>query len=115
MVATDWKRNFAGPNVLACAREVLPRYLPKSERLVSVTKIAYPHIGTKSAAFRILVDVTVKGKVVRVGFDSIAFYRGRAEASVMVTGPVLSAIDGTALKILGTGVSRLIASKMPAA
>jgi hypothetical protein len=115
MVTTDWQRSIAHANFLTCARQGFARELSKDERLISLAKLPYSTFGTKSVAYRALIGVTKNGRTIRVAVDFIAFYRGRTEASVIISGAVLTSSDLLVLKALDLRVADVVNGKMPAA
>lgn len=115
MVTTDWHRSFEIPDYLSCARSQFTNQLPKSEHLVSFTKLPYSTSGTKSTAFRALFTVGRLGRTVRVAVDFVAFYRGRTEATVIDSGLVPTATDLMALKALDLRVADVVNGRLPAA
>jgi hypothetical protein len=115
MVTTDWHRSFEIPDYLSCARSQFATQLPKSEHLVSFTKLPYSTYGTKSTAFRALFTLTRLSRTVRVAVDFVAFYRGRTEATVVISGLVPTATDLMALKTLDLRVADVVNGRLPAA
>jgi microcompartment protein CcmK/EutM len=115
MVATDWQRSIDHPGYLACARQSAARELPKGERLVSLTKLPYSTFGTKSVAYRALINVTRNGRTFRVALDFVGFYRGRTEVSVIISGGAPRAADLLVLKALDLRVADIVNAKTPAA
>ena len=113
MVATDWHRSMEVPDYVACAREHFQSQLPAGEHFISLTKLPYSTYGTKSAAYRALFTLSRLGRSVRVAVDIIAFYVGRTEATVIISGLAPSATDLMALKVLDLRVTDTLYGKMP--
>jgi hypothetical protein len=114
MVATDWQRTVAHPGFLGCLRQSAQRELGKSDHVISVTKLPYSKWGTKSAAFRVLFNTTTNGKTLRVALDEVAFYRGRTEVAVIISGGVPTSSDLLVLKTLDLRVADAVLAKTPA-
>lgn len=115
MVATDWHRSMEVPDYVSCARKQFGSQLPKSEHLISFAKLPYSTFGTKSAAYRALISVSSAGGSIRVAVDVIAFYRGRTEATVVISGAAPTSSDLMALRTLDLRVSDVVNGKLPAA
>jgi len=115
MVTTDWQRNAGYQGLLACMRTGLADGLPKGERLVSVTRLAFPHVGSKTFAVRVVVDVTGSGRTVPMTMDFVGFYRGRAEAMLVISGLTPEAAEREIIKAIDLRVAAAVVAKMPAA
>jgi hypothetical protein len=113
MVATDWRRSMEIPDYLSCARKAFGSQLPKSERFVSFTKLPYSTFGTKSAAYRALISLTSAGRSIRVAVDIIAFYRGRTEATIIISGIAPTSSDLMELRAMDLRVADVVNAKMP--
>jgi hypothetical protein len=87
MVRLDWQRSVLAPQVLPCLRESFQKQLGSTAKLVSIRRIAFPHLAQYAAAFRMLIDVTAGGGKVPVESDFVALGRGRNEISLSLFGP----------------------------
>jgi hypothetical protein len=114
MVEKDWQRNALHPGLVECLRKGFATRLPKTERFVSLNKVAYPRFGTHTLAFRMLFDVITKSGAIHAGMDVIYFSRGRTEATLFITGVLANPSDQVALKLVGTKVGSIVSAKMPA-
>jgi hypothetical protein len=114
MVVTDWQRTVGHAGFLTCLRQSAQRELGKTEHVISVTKLPYSTWGTKSAAYRVLFNTTANGKTLRVALDEVAFYRGRTEVAVIISGGVPTSADLAVLKTLDLRVADAVFAKTPA-
>jgi hypothetical protein len=88
MVALDWQRTVTAPRVLGCLREGTAKAVTDpSTRFVSLNRLAFPGVTSRTAAFRALLDVTSGGTTVRVLVDIVAIGKGRSELTLMTTAP----------------------------
>jgi hypothetical protein len=94
MVALDWQRVVASPQLLPCLRVGLAKQVGASTRIVSLRRIAFPRIGQRAAAIRVLLDVKAGASPVPVrAFVDVAFVaEGRTELTLTTT--ALLAADG---------------------
>jgi hypothetical protein len=114
MVQADWQRSIGHPGSVACLRQNLAHSLAKGQRLISLTKLPYSTYGTKSLAYRALLSQTANGHALKVAIDEIAFYRGRTEVSLIVSGGVPTSADLLVLKSLDLRVADAVFAKTPA-
>jgi hypothetical protein len=89
MVALDWQRTVLAPQLLPCLRSGLGKSVGTSARVVSVKRIAFPHVATYANAIRVLVDVPTTSAKVRVFVDVVVVGRGRTAITLTTTGPLL--------------------------
>ena len=91
MVTADWQRTIAPPHVLPCLQNEFAAHLQRGEKLVSFDRISFPKVGTQTAAFRGVIDLTATGQRVRLAVDIVLFTTGRATLDLTTTTP-LSAV-----------------------
>jgi hypothetical protein len=91
MVALDWQRAVLAPGLPSCLKSYLTRTVPAGSKLVSMKKIAFPHIAPYTAAYRILLDISASGKTIRVFVDAVFLGRGRTEITMTTFAPDLVA------------------------
>jgi hypothetical protein len=89
MVTLDWQRTVLAPELLPCLRSGLGKSVGTSARVVSVRRIAFPHVATYANAIRVLVDVPTTSAKVRVFVDVVVLGRGRTEITLTTTAPLL--------------------------
>jgi hypothetical protein len=89
MVTLDWQRTVLAPQLLPCLRSGLGKSVGTSARVVSVRRIAFPHVATYANAIRVLVDVPTTSAKVRVFVDVVVVGRGRTEITLTTTAPLL--------------------------
>ncbi len=87
MVALDWQRTVVAPQVLPCLREAASKTSSPQAQFVSLNRLAFPRVTSRTAAFRGLVDVTSGGSTVRVLVDIVAIGKGRSELTLATTAP----------------------------
>ena len=88
MVKLDWQRTVLAPQLLPCLRVGLAKQVPSTKAtIVSVRRIAFPHITAQTAAIRALVDVKAGTSPVpvRIFVDVVLVGRGRTEISLTTT------------------------------
>jgi hypothetical protein len=111
MVRLDWQRSMVSPKLLPCLRQAFAKEAGATAKVVSVRKVPFPHLGTYTALFRVLVDVTSVGTTVRVRSDAILIGRSRTELTLTVTAPAAAAagVDPAELQL-----ARLLAGRISA-
>ena len=91
MVALDWQRTVTDPRVLPCLRKGIAKTVnDPSTRFVSLKRIAFPAVTSRTVAFRALLDVTSGGQTVRVMSDIVAIGKGRSELTLMASAPYVA-------------------------
>jgi hypothetical protein len=87
MVGKDWRRTVLAPQVAPCLRHSLAKSLGSSGKLVSFGRLAFPHVATRTRAFRAVVDVKSSLGTVPLDIDVLAFGVGRNELNLTISGP----------------------------
>jgi hypothetical protein len=108
MVKLDWQRTVLAPQVLPCLRSNFQKHAAASEKLVSVTRLAIPALGTYSRAYRVLLDYTQNAQTVRLFVDVVLVGRGRTEITLTTTAPLAA---GTAVKDAELRLARLLVAR----
>jgi hypothetical protein len=90
MVQLDWQRTVLAPQLLPCLRIGLAKSGGASTRIVSVRRIAFPHVAQYTDAFRLLAEVQTAAAPVRVFVDVVVLGRGRTEITLTTTAPLLA-------------------------
>jgi hypothetical protein len=85
MVALDWKRSYRPATFLRCMGERMQKSLGKDGKVISAKRIAYPTIGDRTFAMRIVMDVTSGGVKARMMMDAIWVAQGRSEVVLLTT------------------------------
>jgi hypothetical protein len=106
MVRLDWQRSLT-PALLPCLRSQFARTV--GAKLVSLKRIAFPHVATHTAAFRILVDVAAAGSTAHVMVDVVLIGRGRTEISLRTTAPFANTQVVTAAEVR---LARILVSRI---
>jgi hypothetical protein len=107
MVALDWRRSIV-PGWLQCLRTELPSVLPQGTEVDSAARLAFPRVGTHTAAFRLVIAWPVGQGHVRELLDLVLFTRGRTEFNLTQ----LSLYgDGAAAKTGEVQMARLMSSR----
>jgi hypothetical protein len=91
MVALDWQRTVVAPQILTCLRQKIAQAAAPGEKLVSVGRVAFPHVARYSGAVRVVIDVTVSGSTLRMRYDVILVGSGRTEITLAFTSPEAAA------------------------
>jgi hypothetical protein len=91
MLALDWQRTVIAPEVLPCLRQGVTKGIAGAgTRLVSLKRVAFPRITSRTAAFRALLDVTSGGQSIRVLVDIVAIGKGRTELTLTTSAPYVA-------------------------
>jgi len=91
MLALDWQRTVIAPQVLPCLREgVTKGTAGAGTHLVSLKRVSFPRITSRTAAFRALLDVTSGGQSIRVLVDIVAMGKGRTELTLTTSAPYVA-------------------------
>jgi hypothetical protein len=85
MVALDWKRSYLPKTFLRCMGERLQQSLGKSGKVISSKQIAFPTIGDRTFALRVVMDVKAGGTKARMMMDAVWVAQGRSEVVLMTT------------------------------
>jgi len=87
MVQLDWQRSVQTPKLVPCLRTVMQKAAGAGGKVASVRKVAFPHVATYTAAYRVVIDVAANGTTVPVRLDTVLLGRGRTEVTLTVTSP----------------------------
>ena len=87
MVSLDWQRAVLAPGALPCLRRDLAKGLGTTATIVSFRRLAFPKLTRYTAAFRVVVAVTISGTTIRVVVDAVLVGRGRSEITLDVAAP----------------------------
>ena len=85
MVALDWKRSYQPATFLRCMGERMQQSLGKNGKVISSKRIAFPTIGDRTFAMRIVMDVIAGGTKARMMMDAIWVAQGRSEVVLLTT------------------------------
>jgi hypothetical protein len=91
MVALDWQRTVVAPQLLSCLRQKLAQAASPAEKLVSVERVAFPHVAHYSGAVRVVIDVTAGGSTLRMRYDVVLVGSNRTEITLAFTSPAAAA------------------------
>jgi hypothetical protein len=86
MVRTDWQRTIR-PALAGCLGTLFARSLGSSGKVVSVTDLPFPQVGTYSHGYRAVLNVAKAGTTSKIVSDFILIGRGRTELTLVVTSP----------------------------
>ena len=103
MVRLDWQRTVLSPAVDPCLRSIFQKQSTATAKFVSLTRLAFPAVGTYTRAYRTLIDYTQSSQTVRVAVDLILVGSGRTEITLTTTAPVVA---GPAVKTLEVRLAR---------
>ena len=85
MVRRDWRRTVIAPQVLPCLRKTFKEYVGSDGKVVSVRRIAFPHLTTYTRAFRFLATLGTGSSREVLEIDFVAMGAGRNEVSLSLT------------------------------
>ena len=85
MVRRDWERTVVAPQVLPCLRKGLEKALGSSGKVISIRRIAFPHVAARTQAFRFLAKINTGGRLVPFESDIVALGAGRNELSLALS------------------------------
>jgi hypothetical protein len=97
MVRLDFQRTVR-PEVVRCYGAQFEQAAGAGTKVVSTKPLPFPRLGSVSAAYRILADVTAQGTTVRLLVDVIAVGVRRTEISLVVMAPVQAKAPVAALE-----------------
>jgi hypothetical protein len=108
MVALDWQRTVLAPQLLPCLRSAVGKSAGASTRVLSVTRIAFPKLSTRTGGIRIVVEVKSGGSTARVFVDTLLVGRGGYELSLTTTAPLAAqaSVKAAEVRLMRTLVSR---------
>ena len=116
MVQLDWQRSILHPKALPCLRSTLVREFGASAQLVSLRRIAFPQITSRSRAYRALADVKTSAGAVRVMYDIVLIATGRTEITMTAVAPatIADGIAGAEVRLARALVARAAAGRSTA-
>jgi hypothetical protein len=87
MVKLDWQRTVIAPALLPCLRSVFGKSSSATTTIVSVRRVAFPHVSQYTAAIRVILDVKSGSSPVplRAFVDDVFVGHGRTEISLTTT------------------------------
>jgi hypothetical protein len=91
MLRLDWLRTVRNPHFLACLRAHARKTWTGKNRFVSLRPLIVPELMPGTAAFRLVLNVTRKGRSLRVALDTIALARGTTEVALTTIMPLAGA------------------------
>ena len=107
MVRLDWHRSIETPGALSCLRSHVASAV--GGRLISAQRLAFPHVATFTAAFRVVFDVITSGETIRYFVDAVALAKDRTEITLTTTAPfgARGPVDAAEVRL-----ARLLASRI---
>jgi hypothetical protein len=87
MVRLDWQRSVLAPGLLPCLRSMAAKSSPVNATVVSIEKLAFPHVATYTAAFRLVTDVRSSNGKLRIIVDIALVGRGHTEIMLTTSAP----------------------------
>lgn len=111
MVKLDWQRTVLAAQLLPCLRSGYGKSAGPSARLVSIRRIAFPHVAQYTNAIRIVVEVATGSAKVRVFIDLVLLGCGRTEITLTTTAPLLA---DAAVRPAEARLARLLAARIRA-
>lgn len=108
MVRLDWQRTVLASQVLPCLRANFQKQASSNEKLVSVTRLAFPAITSYTRAYRVLLDYTENSQTVRLFVDIVLVGKGHTELTLTTTAALAAA---PAVKAAEIRLARLLAAR----
>jgi hypothetical protein len=110
MVRRDWRRTAIAPQVLPCLRQSFKKLLGSHGKIVSVRRVAFPHLAPMTVAWRLRAKIkSPSGGTVPFESDFVALGARRSELSLN-----LSAVHASqaALHAEALGLARVLAHRL---
>lgn len=110
MVRRDWRRTAIAPQVLSCLRQGFKKLLGSHGKIVSVRRVAFPHLAPMTVAWRLRARIkSPAGGTVPFESDFVALGARRSELSLN-----LSAVHAgqAALHAKALGLARVLAHRL---
>jgi hypothetical protein len=83
MVRRDWRRTVVAPQVLPCLRQAFKKLLSSHGKVVSVRRVAFPHLAPHTRAWRFLATIdNGTGGTVPFETDFVVLDAGRNEVTL---------------------------------
>jgi hypothetical protein len=108
MVQLDWQRSVKAPGAIPCLRSTLVKTIGEGGKVLSFEEIPFPRVATYSTAFRIVVEVTVQGKALRLMLQPALVGRGQKEITLIAIAPVAAQASVTAAQVR---LARILAAR----
>jgi hypothetical protein len=102
MLELDWQRTVLSPQMMSCLRTTIASEVVAWGRFVSIRRLSFPNVTSRTAAFRVLFDVSGG----RLMMDAIVVGAGRTEITLTAIAPVGAAIGESEVRF-----ARLLASR----
>jgi hypothetical protein len=83
MVGADWKRTFV-PAFAGCLRKAFEQGSDRAAKILSVERLSVPRLAARTIGYRILFQVTSRGKPIRGLLDMVAMADRRTEVELFV-------------------------------
>jgi len=110
MAARDWRRTVIAPQELPCLRQSFRKLLGSHGKLLSIRRVAFPHLAARTYAFRIRANVDDgAGGTVPFESDAVALSAGRNEVSLLLTA---AGSDRSSLRADELRLARVLAHRM---
>lgn len=107
MVALDWQRTIGTPRFVSCLRTSAKQSEGSGWRFVSLKRLPFPKVGTRTVAYRALYDVDSSTQ--RLMVDVIFYGHGRTELTLTTIAPVSAAARLQVIQIeIATGLDHRI-------
>jgi len=107
MVALDWQRKIGQPQFVGCLRELAKKSKTAGWHFISLARLPFPKVGTRTVAYRALYDVdSVKERLM---MDVVFYGHGRTELTLTTVAPVSAA---TPLQTIQIEVAQVLNSRI---
>jgi len=108
MVKLDWQRTVLSPAVEPCLRSIFQKQSTVTAKFVSLSRFAFPAVGTYTRAYRALIDYTQNSQTVRVAVDLVLVGTGHTEITLTTTAALAA---GPAVKTLELRLARALEAR----
>jgi hypothetical protein len=85
MVRLDWQRVIRNREFAACLRTSAEKGLGAQGRVLAVSRLRFPQVAPLTAAYRLLIELSVAGTRQKMFFDTVFLGRGRTELTLTTT------------------------------
>jgi hypothetical protein len=109
MLAIEWRRSVQSAGALECQRSAAMKAASASARLVSVGRLRFRRVTTRTTAYRAIYDTIGKAGRTRRVLDFVFLGRGTTEISLTASWPLASTAYGDAAE---AHLARVLASRI---
>lgn len=105
--ATAWRRGTSAAGIHCLRSELGRAFLQQGARLGSLSRISFPRVAPRTAAYRLTLTGEAQGQRIRVTLDFVVLMRGRAQAGIVVASVLGPAVRTTEVRLARTVAARM--------